>query len=113
MPYNHPMSSERVYRVTARGRFKDLSEQARTYLVREQPEHDIFKSAFTAEGTFTYDDKVQFFNLRYEVRSPDGADAAGVIAEREATLFLTTLGYSHHPLKITVVDASAMWEDRA
>lgn len=105
------MSSERVYRVTARGRFKDLSAQSRTYLVREQPEHDIFKSAFTAEGTFTYDEHVQFFNLRYEVRTSDGADSASAIAEREATLFLKTLGYSHHPLKITVVDASAMWGD--
>lgn len=103
------MSSERVYRVTARGRFKDLSPQARTYLLREQPEHDIFKSAFTAEGTFTYDEEAQFFNLRYEVRTSEGSDAAAVIGESEATLFLKTLGYSHHPLKITVVDASAMW----
>ena len=103
------MSSERVYRVTARGRFKDLSEQARSYLLKAQPDHDIFKSAFTAEGIFTYDEKVQFFNLRYEVRTTEGPDAAGVIAHKEAELFLKTLGYSTHPLKMSVVDASAMW----
>ena len=103
------MSSERVYRVTARGRFKDLSEQARSYLLKVQPEHDIFRSAFTAEGTFTYDEKIQFFNLRYEVRTPEGSEAAGLIAQKEAELFLKTLGYSTHPLKMSVVDAFAMW----
>lgn len=103
------MPSERVYRVTARGRFKDLSEQARSYLLKVQPEHDIFRSAFTAEGTFTYDEKIQFFNLRYEVRTPEGSEAAGLIAQKEAELFLKTLGYSTHPLKMSVVDAFAMW----
>ena len=105
------MSFERVYRVTARGRFKDLGEQARSYLLKAQPEHDIFKSAFTAEGTFTYDEKVQFFNLRYEVRTSEGSEKAALIGETEAELFLKTLGYSSHPLKITVTDASAMWGD--
>lgn len=105
------MSSERVYRVTVRGRFKDLSEQARSYLLKAQSEHDIFKSAFTAEGTFTYDEKVQFFNLRYEVRTADGSEAAGLIAQNEAEMFLKTLGYSSHPLKASVTDASAMWGD--
>ena len=103
------MSSERVYRVTARGRFKDLNEQARSYLQNAQPDHDIFKSAFTVEGTFTYDEKVQFFNLRYEVRTPEGSEAAGLIAQKEAELFLKTLGYASHPLKVSVTDASAMW----
>lgn len=103
------MSLERVYRVTARGRFTNLSEQARSYLLKAQPEHDIFKSAFTAEGTFTYDEKVQFFNLRYEVRTTEGYEIAGIIAQKEAELFLKTLGYSSHPLKVSVTDTSAMW----
>ena len=104
------MATERIYRVTARGRFKDLSEQAHAYLVRQQADHDIFKSAYTAEGTFTYDEKIQFFNLRYEIRTPDGQDDAAQIGEKEATLFLRTLGYSSHKLKVTVADISAMWE---
>jgi hypothetical protein len=105
------MSSERVYRVTARGCFKDLSEQARSYLLKAQPEHDIFLSAFTTEGTFTYDKKIQFFNLRYEVRTSEGSEAAGMIAHKEAELFLKTLGYLSKPLKILVTDSSAMWGD--
>ena len=104
------MAIESIYRVTARGRFIDLSEQAHAYLVQQQPDHDIFKSAYTAEGTFTYDEKIQFFNLRYEVRTSEGEDDAASIGEKEANLFLRTLGYSSHKLKVTVADISAMWE---
>ena len=107
------MAIDSIYRVTARGRFKDLNEQAHAYLVRQQPDHDIFKSAYTAEGTFTYDEKIQFFNLRYEVRTSEGEGDAARIGENEATLFLRTLGYSSHKLKITVANVSAMWEEQA
>jgi hypothetical protein len=107
------MAPEGIYRVTARGRFNDLSEQAHAHLVRQQPDHDIFKSAYTTEGTFTYDEKIQFFNLRYEVRTSEGAEDAARIGEKEATLFLRTLGYSSHKLKITVANVPAMWEEQA
>lgn len=103
------MEVEHVYRVTLRGRFAQLEDSALAYLKREQPQHDIFVSAYTAEGTFTYDERVQFFNLRYEVRTAKGADAAGDIALHEGELFLRTLGYSHLPLKVNVVDTSTMW----
>ena len=45
-----PMSgaeSIRVFRVTVRGQFAQLTEQARTLLVHSQPEHDISRSAYT------------------------------------------------------------------
>ena len=106
------MAPEGIYRVTARGRFKDLSDQTRAYLVRQQPDHDIFRSAYTTEGTFTYDEKIEFFNLRYEVRTSEGEEDAARIGEREAALFLRTLGYSSHKLKITVANVSAMWEEQ-
>ena len=106
----------RVFRVTVRGRFRDLSDAARQYLVRAQPEHDIFVSAYTVEGTFTYDKPVQFFNLRYEVRlidadvaGDDPAAVAATTAELEAEQFLRTMGFGHHPLKVDVVDMAAMW----
>lgn len=103
------MSVESVYRVTVRGRFDGLDERTRAYLAREQPEHDIFKSAYTAEGTFTYDSNVRFFNLRYEIRSTEGAERAGATGLREAETFLGTLGFGHTKLKVDVVDTSAMW----
>lgn len=103
------MSAESIYRVTVRGRFDGLDEGTRAYLAREQPEHDIFKSAFTPEGTFTYDENVRFFNLRYEVRTSHGAERAGSAGRDEAEAFLTTLGFGFKGLKVTVVDTSATW----
>lgn len=107
------MEQQRVFRITVRGRFRDLSAAARAALVRSQPEHDLFLSAFTEEGTFTYDERIQFFNLRYEVRAEgdDASGTAGLTAEVEAETFLRTLGYGHHALKVDVVDVSAIRDD--
>ena len=80
--------AERVHRVTVRGQFRDLSEQSRQFLVRSKAEHDIFVSAYTPEGTFTYDDRIQFFNLRYEIRygGDDPIGLAAMTGEVEADL---------------------------
>lgn len=107
------MADQRIHRVTVRGRFVGLTDDRRQYLVRAQPEHDIFVSAFTPEGTFTYDDRIAFFNLRYEIRC--GGDSptqeAGDTALLEAEMFLSTMGFGHGPLKADVVDATAIWDD--
>lgn len=86
-----------------------LTEQARSFLARQQPEHDIFRSAYTPEGTFTYDERILFFNLRYEVHTADGADAASTIGLREAEQFLRTLDLTHSALKVTTVNVSEIW----
>jgi hypothetical protein len=103
------MTDQRTYRVTVRSRFADLSDEARRYLVRVQPEHDIFVSAFSAEGTFTYDERILFFNLRYEVKCT-ATDDPSEIAITEATKFLRTMGFGHAPLKAEPFDVSAVWE---
>ena len=105
------MENVQVFRVTVRGRFVDLSPEARASLAREVDHHDIFKSAFTPEGTFTYDDKILFFNLRYEIRTSDGEDAARDVGRREAERFLRTLGYGHSDLKVTASNSSDIWRD--
>jgi hypothetical protein len=106
------VASERVFRVTVRGRFRELNDEARRYLTRAQAEHDIFVSAFTPEGTFTYDARLAFFNLRYEIRSATDADpAAAALAESEMLLRTMGFGYSH--LRTDVVDATAIWDDAA
>jgi hypothetical protein len=102
-----------IFRVTVRGRFGDLSQAVRRYLVSAQAEHDIFLSGYTAEGTFTYDARIDFFNLRYEVRvdgdRPD--ESASGHALREAETFLRTMQFDYRDLKVSVVDMSAMWAD--
>lgn len=104
------MSSERVFRVTVRGRFGELSDTARRYLQAHAHEHDIFLSAYTAEGTLTYDSHIAFFNLRYEIRGEGGADDAGASGLVEAEGFLSTMGFTHRGLKATVVDVAAIWD---
>ena len=71
----------------------------------------MFKSAFTPEGTFTFDERIQFFNFRYELRTAEGDAAAGALALAETTNFLSTLGLPHKGLKADVVDVSAIWDD--
>lgn len=93
-----------VFRVTVRGRFVDLTERARASLERSRPEHDIFVSSFTEEGTFTYDECLQFFNLRYEVR--DAADEADALAfaRAEAEMFLRVLGIGHRLGRVSAMN---------
>ncbi len=104
------VASPHVFRVTVRGRFADLTDQARRYLVGAQGDHDVFLSAYTPEGTFTYDTRIAFFNLRYEVRA-SGPDAARDAGLREAEAFLNTMSFGFRGLTTDVVDVSAIWDD--
>ncbi len=103
----------RFFRVTVRGRFADLTDQARRYLVGAQAEHDIFESAYTPEGTFTYDSRIDFFNFRFEFRErgDQPCEAAAERAIAETWAFLRTMGFGARDLKADVVDMSAMWAD--
>lgn len=103
----------RVFRVTVRGRFCDLSDQARRYLVGALAEHDVFHSAYRREGTFTYDAKLDFFNVRYESRAGGDtpADAAAAHGLAEAETFLRTMQFGYRDLKVDVVDLTTIWSD--
>lgn len=108
--YSRNIDIEHIYRVTVRGRFRDLDERALSYLERHRAEHDIFNSAYSPEGTFVYDEGLRFFSLRYEIRTDQGQIAASAIGLKEAARFLSTLGFPHHELKASAVDTSMMWE---
>jgi hypothetical protein len=105
--------ARRVFRVTVRGQFAGLTQQAHAFLVRSQPEHEIFRSAYTPEGTLTYDAQITFFNLRYELRAsgPDAPELVELEAVDEAERFLTTMGIGWKNLRTDVVDMSAMTND--
>lgn len=105
------MSTENVFRVTVRGRFSSLDERTRSFLEHHVVEHSIFNSAFTPEGTFVYDDRIQFFNLRYEIRSTHGLAGAESEALVEAKRFLSTLSIPHRGLKAKGTNVSALWDD--
>jgi len=103
----------RVFRVTVRGQFSELTEQSRAFLVRSQADHDIFLSAYTPEGTFTYDAAIAFFNLRYELRSsgPDAAELVELEALDEAERFLATMGFGSKNLRASAIDMETMTND--
>jgi len=58
----------KIYRAVVRGHFSDIDETTRAALTAEADQHTYFDSAFTAEGTFTYEPQLVAFNLRYEMR---------------------------------------------
>ena len=97
-----------VFRVTVRGQFINLSDEARRYLVKAQAEHDLFVSAYTPEGTLSYDTRILFFNMRYEVHA-DSEEKALASSLLEAETFLQTMGFAHKPLKAKAVDVSQIW----
>jgi hypothetical protein len=74
------VDSQRIMRVTVRGRFSELSDHALEYLRSNQDEHDVSRAAYTAEGTLTFDSLIDFFSIRYEIRvearDPDELAAA-------------------------------------
>ena len=84
------------------------SLEARRYLVKAQREHDLFVSAYTPEGTLSYDERIMFFNMRYEAHT-DSDETALTASLREAESFLQTMGFTHKPLKATAVDVSQIW----
>lgn len=109
-----------IFRVVVRGEFADLSPQQRADLVAAAPDHDIFLSAYTASGTFTYEPQVHAFSYRYELRERTGdgrsvADAESSVratAEALAVDDLTRRGLSFKRLRSNAVDMADMWIDR-
>lgn len=106
----------KIFRVVVRGQFTDLDQETRDRLVAEAPEHDIFKSAFTTDGTFTYDPSLVSFNVRYETRVADshpGTDpgsAAVAMAIERASSWLSSVGIGHKHVRATATDMASMWQ---
>ncbi|MEZ5227885.1 MAG: DUF6204 family protein [Acidimicrobiales bacterium] len=105
-----------IYRAVVRGQFADLDDAHRTELRAHAAEHDYFHSAFTKDGTFTYDEQVVSFNLRYELRFPSDADDASSAAAEQSALerakrFLDAEGLGYKRLRANVTDMASMWRD--
>ena len=102
-----------VFRVTVRGQFHDLDDApaVRQALVDTAADHDIFRSAFTADGTFTYEPALVAFNLRYEVRrrGDDAHQAALDEGIERAIAYLSGRNISHRHLRASATDMADMW----
>lgn len=103
----------KIYRVIVRGQFAELDNATTAELLELAPAHDIFKSAFTAEGILSYDDQLVAFNVRYEVRDSGGelsSDeiAADSIARTAADLESRGIGHKH--MRAAVTDMASYWQ---
>jgi len=105
-----------LYRVVVRGVFDHPDDEQKARLRAAAGDHDIFRSAFTDDGTLTYDHFLHAFNTRFALR------AAGEPAENEAAVTATALARTERLLadlgvqganhRVTVTDMAAMWGGR-
>jgi Family of unknown function (DUF6204) len=97
--------SERTYRVVVRGFFDGLDDARRTALLGRLADHDIFASAFTEDGTLTYDEQLSAFSHRVVVRvdaGPGEEDDAATAGELSALEALDRLGVAARRLRVAV-----------
>ncbi|WP_245627878.1 DUF6204 family protein [Actinomadura oligospora] len=87
-----------VFRVSIRGRFGDLDDEARAALRGGDP----FATAFTGRGTFTCDGSLSVFTFRVEV--PAGPDDDEDDAGLAALAALDAHGHPYDVLKTAVTD---------
>ncbi len=105
-----------IYRVVVRGHFYDLDPDQRSALLAATEDHTIFKSAFTPDGTFTYEANLVAFNFRYECRIQDdqanGHDPEALAIDESlgrARDSLAGWGIEHRHLRATAADMASMW----
>ena len=105
-----------IHRVIVRGFFDGLDDEQRARLLAEQPDHDILRSAFSREGSLTYEPNLSAFSFRYEVRTTDEdgdehhASAIEIgLAEAEAALAELGVGAKH--LRATAADMADVWRE--
>lgn len=102
----------KIFRVVVRGQFADLDDAQRAALLDDAGDHSYLKSAFTKDGTLTYDEQLVAFNFRYEVRHGDPVpddEAIGTTAMARATKTLGGMGLTAKHLRATVTDMATIW----
>jgi hypothetical protein len=100
----------RILRVTVRGRFGDLPDQALGFLRSNLDQHDVSNSEYTPEGVLTYDGRIDHFSIRYEIRLEPGQPdiTAADQAISEAGQFLRVMGFDHRALRAAVSDVAEL-----
>ncbi len=104
----------RIFRVVVRGHFHDLDPRQRSILLAEAPNHEIFRSAYTADGTLTYEPNLVAFSFRYEIRDSDDPPAGAEdrvieVAMARTRASLEAMGVDHRHLRATATDMASVW----
>jgi len=100
----------RTYRVQVTGQFDRPASAVRERLLAEQSAHDVFASAFVAEGTFSYAPTLTRFTLRYLLDIDQGSAAdADMAAELEGEILAGSyLEERDIPFKALTVSVTCM-----
>ena len=96
--------SSRTYRVTVRGVFDGLDDARRAWLRDRLVDHDLFASAFTAQGSTTYDGSLAAFSHRVVVHvdpGPGEEAEACTAGELSALQWLEDAGVGRRRLRST------------
>ncbi|WP_369258243.1 DUF6204 family protein [Geodermatophilus amargosae] len=96
--------SSRTYRVVVRGVLDGLDDDRRAWLRAHAAEHDLFASAFTEEGSTTYDSTLTAFSHRVVVRvdaGPGEEAEACTAGELSALQWLEDAGVGFRRLRST------------
>jgi hypothetical protein len=101
--------STQTFRITVRGFFDALTDAQRSELLAEADEHDILRTAHTADGHLSYDLSArEAFAFRFltsgeEVHASDATEQA----ETAAATWLTERGYGFKNLRSHAVDLTS------
>jgi len=101
--------STRQFRIVVRGSFDRLDEQQRAALLADADQHDVFRAAFTPEGTLSYDLAARpFFTFRFcdSGETADDLAVATARAEEAARAWLDQRGYGYKNLTAVAEDLS-------
>lgn len=63
------MTEEHTYRVLVRGRFAELDAAGRERLQAAAARHDMINGGFSDQGALSYDQALDFFTFRVELRA--------------------------------------------
>lgn len=105
--------SIRTYRAESVGQFDRPTGPVRERLLREQPAHDVFASAFTAEGCLTYGPTLTRFTVRHllTVEAPCAVDADSEAVLEAQVRALTLLEELEAPVRGELATTLTCLED--
>lgn len=102
----------RIFRVTVRGWFRDLTDPQRASLVAMADAHDVVSvGAFSEAGTLTYERWLHTFTFRVQLRA-EGDDAEELVVQQAsemATARVAALGAHHRSVRATAQDMADIW----
>ena len=99
----------KIFRVTVRGRFDQLTDEQRAALLAVAAEHDVVSvGGFTETGTLAYERALHTFTFRVQLRD----EGEAVVLERATEMAVAeveALGVAHRDVRARAIDMASVW----